>query len=101
LLAEVRGGATVPAAALRHKVALSSAYLWVKRSQNAAADRDVSADRKVVFARAVRAERAKPPGEIRIQVGDAWLRVERGFDAELLRAVVLALGAEKLGEVGA
>jgi hypothetical protein len=82
-------------------VSLSTAYLWVKQSQNAAADREKIAERKVVFARAVRAERAKPPGEIRVQVGDAWLRVEQGFDAELLRAVVLALGAQKLGEVGA
>jgi hypothetical protein len=42
-----------------------------------------------VFARVVPARRAS----LRLEVGGAALVVEAGFDAELLRQVVVALGA--------
>jgi hypothetical protein len=44
------------------------------------------------FARLVPGEQAAP-SSLAIQVGEARLRVETGFDPELLRAVVLALSA--------
>jgi transposase-like protein len=89
---EVRAGVTVAKAASRQGVSHSTAYLWLKQSGDRSAREKKLVGKEVVFARAVRMERTESTGEVRVQVGSASVHVERGFDAELLRTVVLALG---------
>ena len=72
-------GARVGDVAKRMGITPSSAYLWLK----AAAPAPIAP----VFARVVPA----PSSSLRVEVGGAALAVERGFDAELLREVVVAL----------
>jgi hypothetical protein len=75
----------VAAVAKRLGVTPSSAYLWLKGSEALSAP---------VFARLV------PSGSpvrhsLTIEVGGARVRVEAGFDVELLRSVVTALSDGK------
>jgi transposase-like protein len=82
LIAEVRAtGEKVGVVAKRMGVASSSAYLWMKGA--------APAPGAPVFARVAPARRAS----LRLEVGGAAVVVETGFDAELLRQVVVALGA--------
>jgi transposase-like protein len=82
LIAEVRAtGERVSEVAKRMGVTSSSAYLWMKAAA-------ATAPGAPVFARVVPARRAS----LRLEVGGAALVVEAGFDAELLRQVVAALG---------
>ena len=82
LVAEVRAtGERVSEVAKRMGVTSSSAYLWMKAA--------APAPGAPVFARVVPARRAS----LRLEVGGAAVVVEAGFDAELLRQVVVALGA--------
>ncbi len=79
LTAEVRAtGERVIVVAKRMGVDPSSAYLWMKAAPA----------RAPVFARVVPARASS----VRIQLGGAAVVVEAGFDAELLRQVVAALG---------
>lgn len=79
LIAEVRAtGEKVSVVAKRMGVASSSAYLWMKAPAPGAP----------VFAKVVPARRAS----LRLEVSGAAVVVEAGFDAELLRQVVVALG---------
>lgn len=81
LIAEVRAtGEKVGVVAKRMGVASSSAYLWMKAA--------APAPGAPVFARVVPAKRPS----LRLEVGGAAVVVEAGFDAELLRRVVVALG---------
>jgi soluble lytic murein transglycosylase-like protein len=83
LIAEVRATGEVPrVVAERLGVCASSAYRWVK---------EASAPGAPVFARVVPSRAGSRTGLI-VQLGRALIRVESGFDAELLRAVVGALG---------
>ena len=67
--------------ARRMGVTSSSAYLWMKAA--------TPTPDAPMFARVVPARRTS----LRLEVGGAALVVEAGFDAELLRQVVVALGA--------
>ena len=79
-LEQVRAGASVREAAARIGVNTSIGYRWVQKSGGSGTPK---------FARLVPAAKAAPA--VTIQVGAAALRVEAGFDAELLRAVISAL----------
>jgi|SRR6188768_3352022 len=83
LIAEVRATGEIPrVVAERMGVCASSAYRWMK---------EVSAAGAPVFARVVPSRAVASPS-LMVQVGPATIRVEAGFDAELLRGVVAALG---------
>jgi transposase-like protein len=82
LIAEVRAtGEPVKSVAKRLGISVSSAYLWMKNAPTSAPK----------FAKLVRV-RPAPAAELAVSVGAATIRVEAGFDAELLRSVVEALG---------
>lgn len=90
-----RGEATPRAAAARLGVSESAAYYWLRRRGRQAA--------ALVAAKAPARSSPSAPGfarlvpataaglELTIRVGDAAIVVAHGFDAELLRAVVVAL----------
>ena len=83
LIAEVRSSGNTPrVVAERMGVCASSAYRWMKEAG------DVGAP---VFARVVPSRAASTPALV-LQLGRVSIRVEAGFDAELLRGVVAALG---------
>jgi len=85
LVAEVRStGEPVRVVAERFGVTVSSAYLWMKDA--------APAPSRPVFARVLPA-RAASPSALTLEVGRTRVRVEAGFDAELLRQVVSALSA--------
>lgn len=92
----VDGQATVPEAAARFGVAISTAYQWLKqRRAKRGAVAVTMADAAVVptFARLVPSIAAR--GDLVVKVGGAEIQVRHGFDAELLRAVVSALEGAK------
>jgi transposase-like protein len=83
LIAEVRAtGEPVKTVAKRLGISVSSAYLWMKNAPASAPK----------FAKLVRLSPAAPAA-FAVRVGAATIRVEAGFDAELLRSVVAALGS--------
>jgi transposase-like protein len=85
LIAEVRATGEVPrVVAERMGICASSAYRWMKEASVAG---DTGAP---VFARVLPARGALRPALV-VQLGRATIRVEAGFDAELLRGVVAAL----------
>src|SRR5690349_16467832 len=89
LVSEVRStGEGVAAVAKRLGVVPASAYLRLK-------DAGVES-RPPVFARVVKssARSASATSFVVVEVGGATVRVEPGFDVELLRSVVAALGAK-------
>ena len=75
-------GEPVKAVAERMGVSVSAAYLWMKAARTT---------KRPQFARLVPEPRAMVASLI-LRVGGAAIRVDPGFDAELLRAVVSALG---------
>ncbi|HEY6725712.1 MAG TPA: transposase [Polyangiaceae bacterium] len=75
-------GEPVGAAAKRLGVTASTAYHWMKAARRAAAQPQ--------FARLVPSSSLVRPSLV-VRVRGAAIRVEGGFDAELLRAVVWAL----------
>ena len=79
---QVRAGVSVREAARQLGMNPSIGYHWVQQASKASTPK---------FARLVAASR--PQASMAIQVGAVTVRVEAGFDAELLRAVVLALSA--------
>jgi len=79
---QVRAGASVREAARQLGMNPSIGYHWVQQRRKASGPK---------FARLVAASTAQ--ASMAIQVGAATLRVEAGFDAEFLRAVVSALSA--------
>src|SRR4051794_12400568 len=90
------GHETVVEAATRLGVAESTAYAWVRRAGPKTRRRDLASRlRKTAavaaptFVQLVRT--GGPDGLLEVQIGAASLQVRRGFDAELLRAVVAAL----------
>lgn len=83
LVAEVRATGEIPrVVAERFGVCASTAYRWVN---------EASAPGAPVFARVVPSRAASRPGLV-VQLGRVSIRVEAGFDAELLRDVAAALG---------
>ena len=77
-------GERISVVARRLGVKESSAYFWVKRARQVKAPE---------FARLLPA--APPAGAaLALEVGGAVVRVEQGFDAALLREVVLALAGQ-------
>jgi transposase-like protein len=83
-LEQVRSGASVREAAARLGFDTSIGYRWVQKAKAGASDTPK-------FARLIPASKA--PAMVTIEVGTATLRVEAGFDAELLRSVISALSA--------
>ena len=81
LIAEVAAGEAVPVEAARMGVGASAAYLWIKEAREGT---------KPTFAKVIRASRPAASSMV-LEVGRARVRIEAGFDAELLRRVVLAL----------
>ena len=99
-LDEVReGGEPVAVVARRLGIRVSTAYLWHQRANgNAPPSKSKSKSRakpvlkaKPTFARVVPESRPS----VVVQIGCATVRVEAGFDAELLRNVVAALDGSK------
>jgi len=83
LIGQVRTfGEPVKVVAKRMGVCAATAYRWMK---------DVPATKKPEFARLVPTRGAA--AAIAVEVGTATIHVAHGFDAELLRAVVFALGS--------
>jgi transposase len=81
-VSEVRTtGETVRAVAERMGVSVSSAYLWMKGAADPGAP---------VFARVVPTRRSVQTS-LDVAVGGATIRLQAGFDAELLRQVLAAL----------
>ena len=85
LLAEVQSsGEGVGAVAKRLGVTPSSAYLWIKEAG--------VEQRPPTFARVVKSSSRTASPFVVVGVGGATIRVEPGFDVDLLRSVVAALG---------
>jgi hypothetical protein len=63
-------------------ISVSTAYLWVKRTP---------AEKVPRFARLLPASHGEPRS-LRLEIGGATIRVDKGFDSDLLRDVVEALG---------
>lgn len=92
------GRATVPEAAARLGVIASTAYNWMQRAAGSLKRRGAEVPtrtrrmRPLVPATFVRLVRAGDlAARIAVRVGGAEIEVGRGFDADLLRAVVQAL----------
>jgi transposase-like protein len=90
----VDGHATVPKAAARFGVAVSTAYQWLKQRRAKRGDVAVAGAMTDVvvapaFARLVPSGAAR--GNLVVKVGGAEIQVRHGFDADLLRAVVATL----------
>ena len=84
------GDMTVPEAAAKVGVTLSSAYNWMAEDRKL---RKPSAGGRALaptFARLVPSACA-PDATVTVRVGDAEIQVGRGFDRELLQAVVATL----------
>ena len=89
MVAEVKATGEIPrVVAERQGVCASSAYRWMKEAASAA-----PVDTPV-FLRVVPSQVAPHAGVV-VQLGQASIRVESGFDAGLLRAVVSALGESR------
>ena len=67
----------------RMGVSAATAYLWMKA---------VRSKKRPQFARLM-SETARAVASLELRVGGAAIRVDAGFDVELLRAVVAALSA--------
>jgi transposase-like protein len=99
LIEMVTAGATVSEAAARLGVIASTAYLWVRQAAGGVprprrGEQDAPARGKgervpLTFARLVRADDLA--ATIGVRVGSVEVQVRRGFDADVLRAVVQAL----------
>ena len=91
LIRAVQRGETVTSAAAGLGIPLSTAYRWMRVTAARARARALSAP-TATFVEIV-AERAAPL-TIQIRVGAAEIEVRAGFDARLLREVVVALGGD-------
>ena len=84
--------ATVAEAAARLGVTMATAYRWVRHAANGEVSTRQALTRTASTATFVRLVPAEPRnGELRLHVGGVAIEVRTGFDAELLRAVVIAL----------
>jgi transposase-like protein len=94
LIELVASGTTVVEAATRLGVGKSAAYNWMAESRE---PREPSTGGRVAaptFARLVSSADAADAA-IAVRVGDAEIQVRRGFDGELLRAVVATLAEDR------
>lgn len=80
----------VAEAAARLGVTSSAAYNWVAESRKQRRPDDVRGVAGPTFVRLVPS--AATDATIAVRVGEAEIQVRRGFDGELLRAVVASLG---------
>jgi transposase-like protein len=92
------GKATVSEAAARLGVRSSTAYYWMRQAAEGRGPKRLSRrSRKgpgvidTTFVRLVPSS-GEVDAAIAVRVGDAEIQVRRGFDEELLRAVVVVLG---------
>ena len=85
LVAAVKRGESVPAAARRFGIARSTVYTWIRRG---AADEPVP----VPQPRFMELVTGGREAGLVVRVGPAEIDVHAGFDGELLRAVVAVLG---------
>lgn len=86
LIREVESGEPIREVAKRLGICFSSAYRWTEEVRAGAGTAAPA------FARVLRV--AEPRPELVVEVGRARVRVRLGFDVELLRGVVAALGEE-------
>jgi transposase-like protein len=84
LVASVKRGESVSAAAQRFGVTISTAYRWLRRSG------DGERPTQPTFIELVTT--ATPGTALVVRIGAAEIEVRRGFDPDLLGAVVVALG---------
>jgi transposase-like protein len=84
------GNATVFEAATRLGVGQSAAYSWITESRKPLEPSTAGRDAAPTFVRLVSSADAADAA-IAVRVGDAEIQVRRGFDGELLRAVVSSL----------
>lgn len=85
LVAAVKRGESVPSAARRFGIARSTVYTWIRRAGAAAS---VAPQPRFLE---LAPERGPEVGLI-VRVGGAEIEVGTGFDADLLRSIVAALG---------
>lgn len=86
LVAAVKRGESVPAAARRFGIARSTVYTWIRRVGASEMEPAPAPPRflKLVAGR-------DPEAGLLVRIGAAEIHVRAGFDVELLRAVVAAL----------
>ena len=84
------GDMTVPEAAAKVGVTSSSAYNWMAEDRKLRKPSATGRARKPTFIRLVPSAFA-PDATVTVRVGGAEIQVGRGFDRELLRAVVATL----------
>lgn len=84
------GDMTVPEAAARVGVTSSAAYNWMAEVRKLRKPSAAGRARKPTFVRLVPSACA-PDATVTVRVGDAEIQVGRGFDRELLQAVVATL----------
>lgn len=87
LVAAVKRGESVPAAARRFGIARSTVYTWIRRA--GASEMAPASPTPPRFLELVAG--ADPEARLLVRVGAAEIHVRTGFDVELLRAVVAAL----------
>jgi transposase-like protein len=85
LVAAIKRGESVPAAARRFGIARSTVYTWIRRAGAAEVTPAQPRFMELVPSRG-------PEVGFVVRVGTAEIEVRAGFDGELLRAVVAALG---------
>ena len=85
LVAAVKRGESVPAVARRFGIARSTVYTWIRRAGGAEKTPTPLGFMELVTG-------SDPEVGLMVRVGAAEVHVRAGFDAELLRAVVAALG---------
>jgi transposase-like protein len=87
------GDMTVPEAAARVGVTSSTAYNWMAEERKLRKPSAAGRARKPTFVRLVPSACA-PNATLTVRVGDAEIQVGRGFDRELLQAVVATLAED-------
>ena len=90
LIELVASGTTVVEAAMRLGVGKSAAYNWMAERRKPREPGTAGGDAAPTFVRLVPSADAAA-ATIAVRVGDAEIQVGRGFDGELLRAVVSSL----------
>ena len=88
------GDVTVPEAAARLGVKASAAYNWVAEGRKLGKPSTARSAAEPMFVRLVPS--AVADASIVVRVGGAEVQVRRGFDGELLRAVVATLAESPL-----
>ena len=88
LLVMVGAGAGLPRVCSQR--AMAAAYRWRRASGAPFKPRK---RKQPIFARVIPTQAVSQPTGLVVEIGPALVRVESGFDANLLRAIVIALGS--------